>query len=129
MGIVILRHVFDLARSLSVHVLSTLLQIGVGYQHKKVIRQRTVGSAGVGQRVVDMSAAPTPTTSERRKRRPSHSKNGHREVDSDVDGAEKDKPKKSRKSANKKSKSKKRKKEKEENSGKAKKVHPPLPPQ
>lgn len=37
-------------------------QIGVGYQHKKVIRQRTVNSSHVGQQqhqVVDMSVAPS----------------------------------------------------------------------
>jgi len=66
----------------------TSKQIGVGYQHKTVVRQRTVEQPTGGQRVVDMSGA-APAGSKGRRRRLQEKKTGqeHSGRDSSSDGS------------------------------------------
>lgn len=92
-----------------------IFQIGVGYQHKTVVRQRTVEQpSGAEQRVVDMSVAAA-TGSKGKRHRRQEKKNGH-QSDSDSssddsdDGRGRRKKKKSSKSSSSNRKSKKRKK-------------------
>lgn len=98
-------------------------QIGVGYQHKNVIRQRTVDSSHVGHQVVDMSVASSSLPSKGGQRRRLDKDGKEDDRCGDLDGARKSKRKKSNKS-NSKTKSKKRKKEKDQYSGKINKKVP-----
>lgn len=119
------------------------LQIGVGYQHKTVVRQRTVEQPAAGERVVDMSVAGAGRSKGKRRHRQrkksgrgsdgdsssSGSSDSSSSDDDDEGGGERKRnrrKKKNSKSSSAKSKSKKRKKHKdksEERDGKsAKKV-------
>lgn len=102
-------------------------QVGVGYQHKTVVRQRTVEQpTGAGQRIVDMSVAAPGGDSKGKRRRRQEKKNGQEgDSDSSSDGSssgsedERRKKKKKKKSSSSRSSSKnKSKKEGAEKDGK-----------
>lgn len=86
-------------------------QVGVGYQHKTVVRQRTVEQpTGAGQRIVDMSVAATAGRSRGKRRRRQEKKNSQ-EGDSDSSSSSstsssEDERRKKKKSSSKRSSSK-----------------------